>query len=74
MQVGLDGRISMKNSIRSGRGSGLDYADIGVNLVGLGTTALATFGIVSNPVGWAIGAGVLIYNGVRLYQSFTDSN
>lgn len=61
-------------NIASGKGSGWDYADIGVNAVGLGTTALVTLGLVSNPVGWVIGGGVLIYNGVRLYQSFNEGN
>ncbi|WP_188462715.1 RHS repeat-associated core domain-containing protein [Marivirga lumbricoides] len=58
--------------IASGQGSGWDYADIGVNAAGLGASAAVTLGLISNPVGWVIGAGVLIYNGYRVYQSFTQ--
>ena len=43
-------------------------ADASVGLISLGTSALATFGMISNPVGWAIGAGVLVYSGIRLVQ------
>ncbi len=43
-----------------------DVLDAGVGAVGLGATALATFGLISNPVGWAISAGVLIYGGTTL--------
>jgi hypothetical protein len=46
--------------------NGWDATDAGVGLLGLGATGLAYFGLISNPVGWAIGAGVLIYSGSRL--------
>jgi hypothetical protein len=45
---------------------GWDATDAGVGMIGLGATGLAYFGMISNPVGWAIGAGVLIYSGSRL--------
>ena len=41
--------------------NGWDFADAGVGAIGLGASSLAFFGIISNPVGWGIGAGVLIY-------------
>lgn len=41
-------------------------ADFGVGVVGLGTTAAVALGLVSNPVGWVVGTGILIYSGVRL--------
>jgi len=47
---------------------GWDLADTTVGVVGLGGSVLVTLGIVSNPVGWVIGAGVLIYGGVRFIQ------
>jgi hypothetical protein len=46
--------------------NGWDATDAGVGMIGLGATGLAYFGMISNPVGWAIGAGVLIYSGSRL--------
>lgn len=62
--------------LATGQGNGWDKADLAVNGVGLGMTILGSFGataaLVSNPVGWAIGAGILIYNGYRIYQSFTE--
>ncbi|WP_263602881.1 RHS repeat-associated core domain-containing protein [Chryseobacterium sp. PET-29] len=46
-----------------------DVVDTTVGLVGLGTTALVTLGLVSNPVGWAIGIGVLVYGtGTMIYD------
>lgn len=38
-----------------------DVLDATVGAVGLTATVLTTFALVSNPVGWAIGLGVLIY-------------
>ena len=38
-----------------------DILDATVGLTGLGATGLVTLGMISNPVGWAIGAGVLVY-------------
>jgi hypothetical protein len=55
----------------NGQATTLDKVDIGVNLVGLGTTALVAASVVSNPVGWAVGAFVLVYSGVRLYQDLS---
>jgi hypothetical protein len=50
-----------------------DVLDSGVGAVGLGAGALATFGLISNPVGWAIGAGVLIYGGATLiYDAYNE--
>ncbi len=46
--------------------NGWDATDAGVGMLGLGATGLAYFGMISNPVGWAIGEGVLIYSGSRL--------
>jgi len=46
--------------------NGWDATDAGVGMIGLGATGLAYFGMISNPVGWVIGAGVLIYSGSRL--------
>ena len=43
-----------------------DVWDAGVGAAGLGATGLAAFGIISNPVGWGIGIGVLIYGGATL--------
>ncbi|WP_304343869.1 DUF6443 domain-containing protein [Chryseobacterium koreense] len=54
----------------------LDAADTLVGTVGLGSTLLVAAGLVSNPVGWAIGAGVTIYFGARLaydlYNTVSD--
>lgn len=44
----------------------LDIADVSVGLLGLGSTALVSAGIISNPVGWGIGLGVTIYGAGRL--------
>lgn len=42
--------------------------DAGVGVVGLGGIALTTLGIISNPVGWGIGIGVLVYGaGTMIY-------
>ncbi|NML59097.1 hypothetical protein HHL20_17350 [Chryseobacterium sp. RJ-7-14] len=46
-----------------------DVVDTTVGLVGLGTTALVAVALVSNPVGWAIGIGVLVYGtGTMIYD------
>jgi RHS repeat-associated protein len=53
--------------------NGWDATDAGVGLVGLSATGLAYFGLISNPVGWAIGTGALIYGGARLtYDLIVD--
>ena len=44
----------------------LDIADATVGTVGLLATAATVVGLISNPVGWAIGTGVLLYSGARL--------
>jgi len=50
-----------------------DVVDTAVGVVGLGTTALVAVGLVSNPVGWAIGAGVLIYGASTLiYDTYNE--
>jgi hypothetical protein len=46
--------------------NGWDATDAGVGMFGLGATGLTYIGMISNPVGLAIGAGVLIYSGTRL--------
>jgi hypothetical protein len=43
-----------------------DVLDASVGTIGLGATTLVAFGMISNPVGWAIGTGVLIYGGTTL--------
>jgi hypothetical protein len=48
--------------------------DLSVGVVGLGTSTLVGFGLVSNPVGWAIGAGVLIYTGGTMIYDATHSD
>ena len=46
-----------------------DVVDTTVGVIGLGTTALVAIGLVSNPVGWAIGIGVLVYGtGTMIYD------
>ncbi|CAI8867691.1 RHS repeat-associated core domain-containing protein [Chryseobacterium sp. IT-36CA2] len=46
-----------------------DVVDATVGAIGLGTTALVAVGLVSNPVGWAIGIGVLAYGtGTMIYD------
>ena len=45
--------------------NGWDATDAGVGLLGIGATGAVYFGLISNPVGWAIGTGVLIYGGAR---------
>src|SRR5690606_20128903 len=48
-----------------------DVLDAAVGVVGLAGTGLAYFGIISNPVGWAIGAGVLTYYiGTMIYDYY----
>ena len=50
-----------------------DILDAGIGAIGLGATALAAFGMISNPVGWGIGIGVLIYGGSTLiYDAVTN--
>ena len=65
------------NTLRSWGGinnvNGLDVADTTVGVVGLAGTALVTFGLVSNPVGWGIGAAVIIYGGIRLVQDINNN-
>ena len=56
----------------TGQGDGWDVADIAVNGAGLVVTGLVAAAYLSNPVGWVVGAGVLAYNGYRLYQSFNE--
>ena len=51
-----------------------DFVDTGVGAIGLGAGTLAAFGIISNPVGWAIGAGVLIYGGTTLIYDIYSEN
>lgn len=43
-----------------------DILDAGVGAVGLAATGLAYFGLISNPIGWGIGIGILIYGGATL--------
>lgn len=50
-----------------------DFLDTTVGIVGLGTTGLVALGLVSNPVGWAIGIGVLAYGaGTLIYDSVNE--
>lgn len=50
-----------------------DILDASIGTVGLGATVLATFGIISNPVGWDIGIGVLGYGiGTLIYDAATE--
>ena len=35
---------------------------------------LAYFGLISNPVGWTIGAGVLIYGGATMIYDAVQEN
>jgi hypothetical protein len=53
---------------------GWDVADASVGIVGLTTTGLVWGGfmLASNPVGWAIGAGCVIYGGVRIGMDIYD--
>jgi len=46
--------------------NGWDVTDFGVGAVGLGVSGLATFGLVSNPIGWGVAIGTGIYFGGRL--------
>jgi hypothetical protein len=51
-----------------------DILDAGVGGVGLGASALAAAGLISNPIGWGIGIGVLLYGGVTLiYDAVTEN-
>jgi len=43
----------------------LEYVDFGVEAGGAAGVGLAFFGVISNPVGWAIGGGSAIYGGTR---------
>jgi len=48
-----------------------DVLDATVGIIGLAATGAAYFGIISNPVGWAIGAGVLTYYiGTMIYDYY----
>ena len=58
--------------IATGNGTGWDWADIVVNGIGLATPYIVTAFSLSNPVGWAIGGTVLVYNAFRLYQDFKE--
>lgn len=51
-----------------------DVWDAGVGVVGLGATGLAAFGIISNPIGWGIGIGVLIYGGATLIYDAVNND
>lgn len=42
------------------------WSDEGVGTIGLEATGLAFFGLISNPVAWGIGKGVLINGGSRV--------
>ncbi|MDH5604180.1 MAG: hypothetical protein OEY51_09570 [Cyclobacteriaceae bacterium] len=70
--------------LATGHGTGWDKMDIAVNGVGVGlsilgaavgsgmvTGAIAT-ALVSNPVGWVIGGGILAYNAWRLYETWNE--
>lgn len=47
-----------------------DILDASIGAVGVGSTILAGVGIISNPVGWAIGIGVLSYSiGTLIYDT-----
>ena len=46
--------------------NGLDIIDAGVGWGGVGVGVLATFGMISNPIGWGVGIGTGIYFGARL--------
>lgn len=50
-----------------------DFLDAGVGGIGLGAAGLAYFGLISNPVGWGIGIGVLIYGGTTLIYDAATS-
>jgi hypothetical protein len=76
--VGVVGNVvgigfSINNFIQ-GKGTVMDGVDIGVNAAGIGATILTGIGVISNPVGWAIGGAMIIYGGVRFYQSITEEN
>jgi RHS repeat-associated protein len=52
-----------------------DVVDAGVGAIGLGATGLAAFGLISNPVGWTIGAGILVYSvGTLIYDATHKEN
>lgn len=55
-------------------GSHRDALDAGVGIVGLGATGLAAVGIISNPIGWGIGIGVLIYGGATLIYDAVNND
>jgi RHS repeat-associated protein len=47
-----------------------DVLDAGVGITGLAATGLTAVGIISNPVGWTIGIGVLAYSiGTLIYDN-----
>jgi hypothetical protein len=47
--------------------SGWDIADGSVGAIGLTGAGLSSVGIISNPVGWGVGAGVATYSWGRLW-------
>lgn len=50
-----------------------DVLDMGIGALGLGAGTLVGLSLISNPVGWTIGAGVLVYGGVTLiYDVYTE--
>jgi hypothetical protein len=51
----------------------LDATDVGVGVIGIGSTILTGVGLISNPIGWGIGIGVTLYFGGRLvYDLIND--
>ena len=42
--------------------------------IGLGATGLAAFGLISNPVGWGIGIGILLYGGATLIYDAVNND
>jgi hypothetical protein len=74
LMTGVAG-YNIYNSLNNGAAvNRKDVADLSVGVVGLGTAALVTFGIVSNPVGWVIGGGVALYSlGSLAYDLFSSN-
>jgi hypothetical protein len=54
--------------------NGWDATDAGVGMLGLGATGAVYLGLMSNPVGWGIGVGVLIYSGSRLAYDLNNEH
>ncbi|MFN8278172.1 MAG: hypothetical protein U0T84_11870 [Chitinophagales bacterium] len=46
--------------------SNRDVVDATVGVAGLGATALVSLSVIPNPVGWGVGAAVLLYGGTTL--------